>query len=94
MGRGDNVTAVAAGLPDINGSFGAAGAPVSNENDRNTYPSVYSGAFDIKSGRLHWSGAHTHNTSATDEITFSAGKVNSIYGNSSTVQPPAITLIP
>ena len=85
---------MAAGLPDINGSFGAAGAPVSNENTRTICPSVYSGAFDIKSGRLHWAGRHNADTSAADEITFSAGKVNSIYGSSATVQPPSITLIP
>ena len=85
---------MAAGLPDINGFFGGAGAPVSNEDTRTIYSSVYSGAFDIKSGRLHWAGSHNANTFAADEITFSAGKVNSIYGSSATVQPPSITLIP
>lgn len=91
---GDNASIISAGLPEISGSFGAAGAPVSRGNDRDVYPSVYSGAFGIQGGRTHWSGSHVTNASSTDEMTFSASSSNPIYGRTDTVQPPTILLIP
>lgn len=81
---------LAAGLPNIQGSVGAAGAPVSNKSTRDTYISVYDGPFGIKEGKSHWAGGHSTNTSASDVITFDASKTNPIYGNSDTVQPPSI----
>nr|DAH83561.1 MAG TPA: short tail fiber protein [Caudoviricetes sp.] len=79
-----------AGLPNIQGSVGAAGAPVSNKSTRDTYISVYDGPFGIKEGKSHWAGGHSTNTMASDVITFDASKTNPIYGYSDTVQPPSI----
>ena len=77
-GNGSNAnTTIAAGLPNITGSFVA----------NNSNAASASGAFSVTgtvSGR-GWDGtAQTRSTYA-----FNAKNYNSIYGNSSTVQPPA-----
>lgn len=77
---GNNVRQlVAAGLPDVTGTFGRG---------RTYIPST--GAFETRS-----QGDNTSNSgSSTDArtISFAASRSNSIYGNSTTVQPPAIKL--
>ena len=85
---GDSTAIVAAGLPNIKGGTNAATHP------GGTYASWLSGAF--------------YNTTQTDSskqvggtynlsdriLMFDASRSNSIYGKSSTVQPPALRLIP
>lgn len=75
-------TKIAAGLPNITAS-------VNIDND------VYfpSGAFD----KASYTNVHTFNNDDPyewiyKELKFDASKSNSIYGNSSTVQPPAIAV--
>ena len=68
---------VEAGLPNITGKFGGYGV----EN------STASGAFSVSksSGGQHSGSGAT----ASPTWTFNASKSNSVYGKSSTVQPPA-----
>jgi hypothetical protein len=80
-----------AGLPNITGSMGLAGAPISNANNRNLYPSILNGVFEIQEGQEeHWAGEHKANTFSKDAIIFNAFLSNPIYGASDTVQPPSI----
>ena len=53
-----------------------------------------SGAFSLgtKSNRNTYGNADVR--SASDTFAFDASKSNAIYGKSSTVQPPALTLLP
>ena len=77
-GTGSNGnTTIAAGLPNITGTI---------TTDQNMIPSA-SGAFSITTGTTY-----THsNGQATgcEKISFDASQSNSIYGQSTTVQPPA-----
>ena len=74
---------VAAGLPNITGWF-ANGAEI--------YKQYASGAFyiddDLTPVEGHADGANNGN------VRFDASRANPIYGRTSTVQPPAISLIP
>ncbi len=94
---GDSVTAISAGLPNITGQLwagvGTTGATDSFGAFRNAtgmfYPSESSAyRFNTNTG--------TKNTNNTGFMyaNADASRSNSIYGASSTVQPPAITLIP
>ena len=73
-------TVKSAGLPNITGTF--------------AYDKSYvkpTGAFSLILQSVKGSGA----TTGSDELMeFNASNSNSIYGNSSTVQPPALTLLP
>ena len=80
-------TSIAAGLPDITGSL------ISR-----SYTSQYSGAITSASGALKFtahsgSGQSSVSVASTsvnsDKTEFKASNSNSIYGNSTTVQPPA-----
>ena len=81
-------TNINAGLPNITGYFSirnwSSGNPVIYTYS-NLYSSSLSGAY-----------ANTINASGTNQtaqtLTFNAASYNSLYGNSSTVQPPAITM--
>lgn len=66
---------LAAGLPNITGTFSG------HENNA-------SGAFTVSS-TTEWHG-NRNNNGQKRKITFQASRSNAIYGNSSTVQPPAI----
>lgn len=80
---------VSAGLPNITGSF-----PYTlSSRDSNSNPS--------NSGACYYDGATTNKMQITQatykgwgSFLFDASRSNSIYGNSSTVQPPAVKLIP
>lgn len=78
--QGDNtIKTEAAGLPNIEGTFGYAVSTLGAN-----------GAFTEGGygGQVGGSGVNLSNRS------FDASRFNAIYGNSNTVQPPAITLIP
>ena len=80
-----------AGLPNITGKLGLAGAPVSILETRDIYPSFLDGAFSrLESGHNHWAGEHGANVSADDVAVFEASASNAIYGASLTVQPESI----
>lgn len=85
-------TTIEAGLPNITGQdqmdwYGVHSGVVNNNNS-----ATHSGCFNAE--RISVGGAlggNSSGTSATTErgIAFDASKSNSIYGNSTTVQPPA-----
>lgn len=92
-----------AGLPNITGSF-KLNVPITSytaNRDKITVDTV-SGAFEKGNSTIATypfaSTAFTGSSGATDNsvknVDFKASNSNSIYGNSNTVQPPAITLIP
>ena len=88
QGAGDDSagTVKVPGLPDINGSFhGIYGlAPSGGET-------FYSGAFNSSdSGNVYWNG---DGSALLDcKVDFKASKANNIYGDSTTVQPPAVVI--
>lgn len=82
----DNVGIINAGLPNITGGFNA------NLNISLASPNVY-GAFSRTISRDDQKGDNGHNMQI-GQYSFNAANSNSIYGASTTVQPPAIALIP
>lgn len=84
---GDTVGKKSAGLPNINGyvdaAVGASHTSVSGPFTQSLYPTTQDGG-DNGDGEII----------RGTRITFNASKSNSIYGASTTVQPPAIVLIP
>ena len=87
-------TSKGAGLPNITGNINNGGL---------TGTSLFKadGVYTSKSGALYpttFSGASLPNGSGTANdahgLGFDASKSNSIYGNSNTVQPPALTMKP
>lgn len=82
----DNVGIINAGLPNITGGFNA------NLNISLIAPNVY-GAFSRSALRDDQKGDNGHNMQI-GQYSFNAANSNSIYGASTTVQPPAIALIP
>lgn len=80
-GNGSNAnTTIAAGLPNITGSF--ATTFIGNQNT-----GVYSGAFT--STKYNPGQGASSNGSWSGYYNFNASLSSSVYGNSSTVQPPA-----
>jgi len=73
-----------AGLPNITGQFGSSSYGHKIDNP--------SGAFS-SSGSTYDKPPYT-DTSGGSILKFKASSSNSIYGNSSTVQPPALTMLP
>ena len=69
---------VAAGLPNITGTFGSNGTWAASDNKLFTRASAGSESHG-------WDGSSSTRT----QFTMDASKYNSIYGNSNTVQPPA-----
>lgn len=72
-----------AGLPNITGSF--YGDMVSRDVDVTA-----TGAFNFGGGTGHFGTSTTYNL--INGFTFDASRSNPIYGNSSTVQPPAVCM--
>ena len=91
---GDNSKILAAGLPNIEGIFAFF---CSSKDDMWLTPSIAKGAFS-RHGSPGGTPATWHATASTGDIytsiKFSAQQSNTLYGNSATVQPPAISLIP
>jgi len=83
-GSGTVGTKYDAGLPNITGQFGS-----NNYGHKIDNPS---GAFS-SSGSTYDKPPYT-DTSGGSILKFKASSSNSIYGNSSTVQPPALTMLP
>ena len=81
MGHGTAGTVKSAGLPNITGSFhlGSCGA-----QDK-----VSSGCFSFGT---EYNGDDNNSKSKGNAVNFSAKSSNSIYGASTTVQPPAVTM--
>ena len=74
-----------AGLPNITGYF------ADYYNTKNANYTKVSGCFDRESGVATTGGSGA--TSGQNAICFDASKSNAIYGNSDTVQPPALTML-
>lgn len=88
QGNSTSGSVKSAGLPNITGSFDLLVA-----NNAHIRPDRASGAFS-KSGTYGYisSGDASGSSSDLGQIDFSASSSNSIYGNSTTVQPPAVTM--
>lgn len=85
QGAGTNAvgTEMSAGLPNITGEFGAQGST--------SFVSVGTGAFRVAQiGRID--GDYSDQDNYSLKQSFDASRSNSIYGNSNTVQPPAICM--
>jgi len=88
-GNGSNAnTTIEAGLPNITGSFDPkiyrASAPVGATNFTGAFSGSNSGKLSTPDG-----GGDLRDPTLPRTINFSASSFNSIYGRSSTVQPPA-----
>lgn len=81
-------TVLEAGLPDISGTFGNHGHDQDGDNGRGGKRT--SGAFKIIQSWCRPSAGRDSNGGNT--VLFQASLSNSIYGRSSTVQPPAVTV--
>lgn len=93
-------TVLDAGLPNITGAVGT------RPNTSGTINSVYGGAipgkqvegaftFKTTAGSYENTGtAESGNRTKDDLLTFNASRSNSVYGASTTVQPPALCLLP
>ena len=75
---------ISAGLPNITGEISST----TNQMKGSTDPSA-SGALSINQGSVNAAGYNSASGNSISKISFSAKNSNSIYGNSSTVQPPA-----
>ena len=84
QGSSTSGTVKNAGLPNITGYTSNFRYPVVMGNG--------GGAFDLSAG-LPKPGLPTGNDGQTFVITFDASRSSSIYGNSTTVQPPALTCL-
>ena len=81
-------TVKAAGLPNITGTL------VSPSND-GWVPGNNKGLFASgKKTADYRTSLQTNTSGLTPTQTFDASRANSIYGNSNTVQPPALVLLP
>lgn len=78
---GDSVNVLNAGLPNITGKLNAI---------KSFEDSPYSGLFECLS---NLGGVQTGGYQA-GKVSFDASRSNSIYGASTTVQPPAFSLMP
>ena len=76
---------IAAGLPNITASLNRLSGSVYWPSD-----STYGGAFSLSQVGSHKVPTGSSSSYSSGELQFSASKSNSIYGNSTTVQPPAI----
>ena len=106
---GDNVISIKAGLPNITGnlwgSYCSTGTKENLKKAGGTYndsTSVATYSFGVFSATASGTYAYNKGISMTsdskvitfDGPSFNASRSSAIYGASSTVQPPAITLIP
>ena len=79
---GDNVSVAAPALPNITGKIG---------------PIDYSGSTAYVGGAFYADGSTSYGATSSGArrfISFAASRCSSIYGNSDTVMPPSILLIP
>lgn len=83
---GDSISVISAGLPNITGK-------VYNFDVHATGGLSAEGVFSVQIEGGTNTGANW-NTNLNDSINFDASRSSSIYGASTTVQPPALILIP
>ena len=85
-------TVKSAGLPNITGNVNMRGGANVSLN------TTGSGTGAVQSTTVDWTGAHTTweegsaNPAKTSTLSINASLSNPIYGNSTTVQPPALTM--
>jgi microcystin-dependent protein len=89
-GSATSGTVKGAGLPNIQGSL-AVGVVGASTWDVRTATGAFSTPSATSAQRLKSPGMDTR--TASGQIAFSASDSNSIYGNSTTVQPPALTML-
>ena len=87
-------TVKAAGLPNITGGFGDVSASGTMGSHFNI--GWATGAFYQDDPHIGWRDGWTdnYNTNGFNNVAFNASRSSSIYGGSTTVQPPALTLVP
>ena len=78
-------TVKSAGLPNITGGF----SDIAYQNENGAYTS---GAFVKTTQTEGYYNAGGINMNGNDGVDFNASRCSSIYGNSDTVQPPALTM--
>lgn len=82
---------LSAGLPNITGSVDAGNGSSGQGNGcGNLRTGSGSGVFTVSNDGFWNNNAQVYNSGYSKTLTFNASKNNSIYGKSSTVQPPAI----
>lgn len=81
-------TVLDAGLPDITGTFGTHGHDT--EGNNTIGGNRVSGAFHVIAGWCRPSGGRDSGNGSV--LQFKASNSNSIYGKSTTVQPPSVTV--
>lgn len=86
-------TALAAGLPDITGvicyGISMPNGEAANSGAFYTNPAMVPPFEAVNTGTVAWSSGKWGRV----QIQYEASRSNSIYGNSTTVQPPALTMI-
>ena len=97
QGNATSGTVKSAGVPNIVGEFGFNWYSTSSGGSRNTRAVAQSGAFyGADTGESHTqyylNSAGSFTTTNPTTTGFDASKSSAIYGNSTTVQPPAITM--
>lgn len=89
QGTADTVKSIKAGLPNITGTI------ETRKDTNNIIPYTSTGVFANKELTTEYSTMQASNSRTKGVgIDFMASRSNAIYGKSSTVQPPAIALIP
>lgn len=85
-----SLTLKSAGLPEISGQLPGTRCTF----DQDTDPSLSGALYFNSTPQLQKATQINASQKGWGPFRFSANRANSIYGNSSTVQPPAVTLIP
>lgn len=88
MQGGTTVETVAAGLPNIEGTFTKMFHTAENNSGNGAF------ADSISNGQAGYLNGPANSSYDWVGVKFKASNFNSIYGNADTVQPPAIRLIP
>lgn len=99
QGSGTAGTVKAAGLPNITGQAEwQSNGGFDDGTGRGSYlgGGTWSGAFSLSTSQNRYGmiGSDGSDTKTNTWVEFNANSSNSIYGNSTTVQPPAITMLP
>lgn len=86
-------TVKAAGLPEITGKFSSHVKGIGGTINPNEFGGCFYATVSTKD---NWEGATTNrrDNDRTYSVSIKASKSSSVYGKSSTVQPPALTLLP
>ena len=88
-------TVKTAGLPNITGLFGNIGNKTGVHFGLSTADTAATGAFSVPSASVNTNDFSVNGGSTgSRDISFDASRSSSIYGNSTTVQPPALTMKP